>query len=188
MTSLYEKYFGKAPPFSESKFEKEQNTESPVSIMDKHPEYRSLLQSKNFTPESITDIERYLDIFSRDPTPVLKYIEEMATEGRSDIKNFIKFMHPEDKMKWGDYNYLGKKPYDMMYRKETKQAKAATNQMLTSGWMQPAIGVSSGAYNTVAGIAELGAALSDLTLDTDTLSIVELLLPPLEYKLTLLRF
>ena len=178
MPSLYEKFFNKKPPFSESKFKQEQKTASPGSLIS--DESRELISNSNFTPESITEIERYFDIFSRNTKPVEMYIQQLATEGRSDIKNFIKFMDPADKMKWGDYNYLGKKPYDMMYRKETKQAKEATNKMLTSGWMQPAIGVSSGIYNTIAGTAELGAALSDLTLDTDVLSVVEKALPAAE--------
>ena len=46
--------------------------------------------------------------------------------------------------------------------------------------MQPAIGVSTGIYQTIAGTAELGAALSDLYLDTDALSKVEKALPAID--------
>ena len=178
MASLYEKFFNKKPPFSESKFKKEQDTPHPGSLISNKS--RDLLQSKNFTPESITEIERYFDIFSRDPKPVEMYIEQMATEGRSDIKNFSKFMHPDDKMKLGDYNYMGGKVYDMMYRKETKSGQKATKKLLKSNWLKPAVGVSTGVWNTIAGTAELGAALSDLTFDTKTLAVVEKALPAVE--------
>ena len=172
MASLYEKYFGKKPPFSgPSKFQ--EAADQPPALIP--PEYES--QYESLQPHVRKNVQRYLDIFSNDPTPVFKYVEEIATTGKSDIKNFIKLMHPKDKMKWSDFNYMGSKPYDMMYRKETKEAKDATSQLFKSPWMQPAIGVSTGAYNTIAGVAELGAALSDLTLDTDVLSVVEKALP-----------
>ena len=175
MASLYEKFFGKAPPFSgKSKFQ--EAADNPTAILSE--EYLSKVY--DFPQNQKNNVSRYLDIFSNDSTPVLKYIDQLSTEGRSDIKNFTKFMHPKDKMKWSDFNYLGAKPYDMMYRKETKAAKDATSEMFTSPWMQPAIGVSTGIYNTIAGTAELGAALSDLTLDTDVLSVVEKALPAAE--------
>ena len=86
-------------------------------------------------------------------------------------------MSDDDKIKWGDYKYLGGKPYDMMYRKDTQSAKDATRQMLTHPVMQPFVGVSTGIWNTFAGPAELGAALSDLGLDTDALSKVAKAMP-----------
>ena len=178
MASLYEKYFGKKPPLSESKFKKEQDTPSPGSLLSN--KYRGLISELNFTPENKIEIERFLDIFSRDTKPVEMYIEEMATEGRSDIKNFSKFMHPDDKMKWGDYNYMGGKVYDMMYRKETKSGQEGTKKLLKSNWMQLPLGVSTGVWNTIAGTAELGASLSDLNLDTEYLPIVEKALPAID--------
>ena len=126
------------------------------------------------------DVRRYLHIFNNDITPVLKYMDELTTVGKSDIENFTKLMSDEDKMKWGDYKWRGKKPYDMMYRRDTQEAKDSTQQMLTHPLMQPVVGVSTGIWNTIAGTAELGAALSDLGLDTDTLSKVEKALPAVD--------
>ena len=148
MASLYEKFFGKAPPLSgKSKFEQE--ADNPPAILS--DDYIRKVQ--NFTPQSKEDIRRFMHLFSRDLKPLEMYIDQMTTEGRSDIKNFTKFMHPEDKMKWSDYNYQGKKVYDMTYRKNTKKGQEIQKEFLQSGWLQLPIGVSSGAYNTVAGIA-----------------------------------
>ena len=131
-------------------------------------------------PHIQKDVLRYLHIFNNDITPVLKYIDEMSTEGKSDIENFTKLMSDKDKMKWGDYKWRGKKPYDMMYRRHTKSAKDSTQAMLRHPLMQLPVGVSTGVYNTLAGTAELAASLSDLSLDTDTLSKVEKALPAID--------
>ena len=126
------------------------------------------------------ELDRYSHIFNNDPTPLYKWIAQMNLDGRADIENYIEFMSDKDKMKWGDYKYYGGKPYDMMYRKESKSAIDSTQQMLRHPLMQPAVGVSTGIYNTIAGTVELGAALSDLGLDTDTLSKVEKALPAVD--------
>ena len=175
MASLYEKYFGKKPPLSgKSKFQQE--ADNPPAILS--DDYIRKVQ--NFTSQSKEDIRRFMHLFSRDLKPLEMYIDQMATEGRSDIKNFTKFMHPKDKMKWSDYNYQGKKVYDMTYRKNTKKGQDTQKEFLQSGWLQIPIGVSSGAYNTIAGTAELGASLSDLYLDTDVLAKVEKALPAID--------
>ena len=67
--------------------------------------YRS--QLRYFTGPEQDKILRYTHIFSNDLTPVLNYIDEMATEGRSNIKNHIKNSSKEDHMKWNDYKYIG---------------------------------------------------------------------------------
>ena len=175
MASLYEKFFNKKPPLSgKSKFQQE--AENPPTILSR--DY--IKKTQNFTPESKEDIRRFMHLFSRDLKPLEMYIDQMSTEGRSDIKNFTKFMHPDDKMKWGDYNYLGKKTYDMTYRKDTKRGQQIQKEFTTSPWLQVPAGVSTGVWNTIAGTAELGAALSDLALDTDYLPIIEKALPSIE--------
>ena len=175
MASLYEKFFNKKPPLSgKSKFQQE--AENPPTLLSR--DY--IKKVKNFTPQSKEDIRRFMHLFSRDLKPLEMYIDQMSTEGRSDIKNFTKFMHPDDKMKWGDYNYLGKKTYDMTYRKDTKRGQQIQKEFTTSPWLQVPAGVSTGVWNTIAGTAELGAALSDLALDTDYLPIIEKALPSIE--------
>ncbi len=175
MASLYEKFFNKKPPLSgKSKFQEE--AENPPGILSR--DYIKKVQ--NFTPESKEDIRRFMHLFSRNLKPLEMYIDQMSTEGRSDIKNFSKFMHPEDKMKWADYNYLGKKTYDMTYRKDTKRGQQIQKEFTTSPWLQIPAGVSTGVWNTIAGTAELGAALSDLALDTEYLPIIEKALPAVE--------
>ena len=92
--------------------------------------YRS--QLRYFTGPEQDKILRYTHIFSNDLTPVLNYIDEMATEGRSNIKNHIKNSSKEDQMKWSDYKYLGDTQYDMMYRKQSPKAVKARKQVITS--------------------------------------------------------
>ena len=140
--------------------------------------YRS--QLRYFTGPEQDKILRYTHIFSNDLTPVLNYIDEMATEGRSNIKNHIKNSSKEDQMKWSDYKYLGDTQYDMMYRKQSPKAVKARKQVITSTPAQVGIGIGTGIWNTIAGTAELGAALADLALDTDTLSKVEKALPAVD--------
>ena len=175
MPSLYEKFFNKKPPLSgKSKFQ--EKADEPQAELPK--KYHSSL--KYIPHNKQKEIARYLHIFNSNPEVVFKYIDQLTTEGKSDINNFTKFMHPDDKMKWSDFKYMGGKPYDMMYRKDTKEGKKTTKQFLKSPWMAPAVGVSTGVWNTIAGTAELGAALSDLTFDTKTLAVVERALPSIE--------
>ena len=80
MASLYEKFFGKAPPFSgKSKFQ--EAADNPTAILSE--EYLSKVY--DFPQNQKNNVSRYLDIFSNDSTPVLKYIDQLSTEGRSDI-------------------------------------------------------------------------------------------------------
>ena len=171
MVALWTKLTGEEVPFAKSKVKeqaKEFSAELPSEYEDKFA---------NLPRHIRDDVSRYLHIFNNDITPVLKYIDEMSTEGRSEyFKNqdqVEKDMSEKDKRKYKDYIYTGKGVYDMTYRKDTQKGKDTTDKMLTSGWVQPAVGVATGVYQTIAGTAELGAALSDLYLDTDALSKVE---------------
>ena len=57
------------------------------------------------------DVRRYLHIFNNDITPVLKYMDELTTVGKSDIENFTKLMSEEDKMIEHLMGYLKKYPW-----------------------------------------------------------------------------
>ena len=134
--------------------------------------------------ETQKDIERYQQIFSNDLTPVFNYIDELLYEGKSDYfknKDRVKDeAHPKDLIKLSDYEYLGKTQYDMMYRKDTENAKRGRQKVLSHPLMQPQVGVSTGLINTATGIVELGSALSDLYLDTDTLETVQKAMPAID--------
>ena len=145
-------------------------------------EYRSKVKQ---LPSSTQDeVERFQQIFSNDLTPVLNFIDEIYSEGKTDyFKNSKKVKeetHPDDLIKYLDYNTVGKIQYDLMYRKDSEGAKRAQRQVLDNKAVQLAGGVTSGIWNTVAGIGEMGAALTDLALDTDTLSVVEKALPAID--------
>ena len=145
-------------------------------------EYRSKVKQ---LPSSTQDeVERFQQIFSNDLTPVLNFIDEIYSEGKTDyFKNTKKVKeetHPDDLMKYLDYNTVGKIQYDLMYRKDSEGAKRAQRQVLDNKAIQLAGGITSGVWNTVAGTAELGAAITDLALDTDTLSVVEKAIPAID--------
>ena len=130
------------------------------------------------------DIDRYLQVFNNDVTPVLNFIDELVIEGKSDYfknkKRVKDEAHPKDLIKFSDLEYLGKTQYDMMYRKDTENAKRARKKVISHPLMQPAVGISTGLINTATGITEMAAALSDLALDTDTLSTVEKVMPAID--------
>ena len=68
----------------------------------------------------------------------------------------------------------------MMYRKDTENAKRARQKVIEDPLMQPLVGISTGVLNTAAGIAEMGAALTDLALDTETLEKVQKAIPAID--------
>jgi len=130
------------------------------------------------------DVDRYLQIFSNNITPVLNYIDELVNEGKTDyFENKDKVReetNPKDLIKLSDYEYLGKTQYDMMYRKDTERAKRARKQFIEHPIIQTAGGVSTGLLNTGAGIAETLSAITDLALDTDTLETVQKAMPAID--------
>ena len=145
-------------------------------------EYRSKVKQ---LPSSTQDeVERFQQVFSNDLTPVLNFIDEIYSEGKTDyFKNTKKIkeeVHPDDRIKYLDYLQVGKIQYDMMYRKDSEGAKRARKQVLDNKALQLVGGAGAGVWNTVAGIAEMGAALTDLALDTDTLSKVQEALPAID--------
>ena len=178
MVSLYEKWTGKAPPFSQPKA-KTLGEESPAELPK---EYRS--KRRQLPSDVQEEIDRYLHIFNHDITPVLNFIDEIFNEQKTDYfendKQVEEIAHPEDVFKWKDYQAAGKTGYDVIYRKESEGAKRATKKLLESKVVQPLVGISSGLWNTAAGVAELGAALTDLTLDTETLAKVEKAIPAID--------
>ena len=130
------------------------------------------------------DVDRYLQIFSNNITPVLNYIDELVNEGKTDYfenKDRVKEeTDPKDLIKLSDYEYLGKTQYDMMYRKDTQRAKKARRQFIEHPIIQTAGGVSTGFQNVLAGTGETLAALTDLALDTDTLETVQKAMPAID--------
>ena len=150
----------------------------PAELSD---EYKSKV--RQLPAESQLDIERYQHVFSNDLTPVMKYIDELF-EGKEDyfdnIKKVKEDANEKDIIKFSDLEYFGKTGYDMMYRKDSENAKRGRRKIRENPVAQMFIGPTTGIYNTVAGITELGAALIDLKLDTNTLATVEKVLPAID--------
>jgi hypothetical protein len=129
------------------------------------------------------DVDRYLNIFRNDPTPVIEFLNEYKEKGYSDYfkdsKNFSDIANEKDFARYADYNYLGKGAYDALYRKDEAGDKAR-KKVLDSKLVQLQMGPGLGLYEGVRGTAELVSALSDLYLDTETLDNVQKALPQID--------
>ncbi len=66
------------------------------------------------------------------------------------------------------------------YRQDEDGGKLAQQKVKESTIGQIAVGVPHGIYTSIKGIAELGGALSDLYLDTETLDNVQKALPEID--------
>jgi len=144
-------------------------------------EYRDFVL--DLPAEVQADVDRYLNIFKNDPTPVIQFLDEYRKEGYSNYfdnsKNFTDIADKKDLGRYADYNYLGKGAYDALYRKDEAGDKAR-KKVMDSKFVQAQIGPGVGLYTGVRGTAETLAALSDLYLDTETLDNVQKALPELD--------
>ena len=79
------------------------------------------------------DVDRYLNIFRNDPTPVIQFLDEYRKDGYSeyfkDSKNFTDIADKKDLNRFLDFNYLGKGSYDALYRKDEAGDKARQTVM-----------------------------------------------------------
>ena len=126
------------------------------------------------------DVDRYLNIFRNDPTPVIQFLDDYKKDGYSeyfkDSKNFTDIADKKDLGRFLDFNYLGKGSYDALYRKDEAGDKAR-QKVMDSKLTQAIVGPSTGLYTAVRGTAETISALSDLYLNTETLDNVQKALP-----------
>jgi len=129
------------------------------------------------------DVDRYLNIFRNDPTPVIQFLDEYRKDGYSeyfkDSKNFSDIADKKDMGRFLDFNYLGKGSYDALYRKDEAGDKAR-QKVMDSKLTQVVVGPGTGLYTAVKGTAETISALSDLYLDTETLDNVQKALPEID--------
>ena len=129
------------------------------------------------------DIDRYLNIFRNDPTPVINFIKEYQEKGYSEyfknISDIKDIANEKDFGRFLDFNYLGKGSYDALYRKDPTGDKAR-QKVMDSKFVQAQLGPGVGLYEALRGTAETISALSDLYLDTETLDNVQKALPQLD--------
>ena len=128
------------------------------------------------------EVDRYLDIFKNDPTPVLKFLDEYKEKGSSDyfnksVSDLSDIADDKDLTRFSDFKVFGPTRYDMIYRPESESGKQNMQKMMEGKVFQLAAGPTHGLYTGVRGTAELFAALSDLYLDTETLDNVKKALP-----------
>jgi hypothetical protein len=156
-----------------------EDRDKPSAVLDE--ETKSFVEE--LPGEVQADVDRYLNIFKNDPTPVIEFINEYKEKGYSDyFKNSSKFADKANKNdlgRYADYNFLGGGAYDALYRKDETGDKAR-QKVMESKFVQAQLGPGVGLYTGVRGTAELIGALSDLYLDTNTLDTVEKVLPQLD--------
>ena len=128
------------------------------------------------------DIDRYLDIFRNDPTPVYKHIAEIKEKGTSTLLETPDWVRENtndkfDNMRYSDFLTYGKSAFDLAFQRDTEKAKELKKGILGNPVVETVTGVGHGLYTATRGTAELVASLSDLYLDTDYLKVVEDVLP-----------
>ena len=159
--------------------EAREDRDKPSAVLDK--EYSDFVLE--LPGEVQADIDRYLNIFKNDPTPVIEFINEYKEKGYSNyfdsVKNFVDIADEKDFARYTDYNYLGKGAYDALYRKDETGDKAR-QKVLDNKLVQAQLGVGQGLYTAARGTAETISALSDLYLDTETLDNVQKALPEMD--------
>ena len=111
--------------------EAKEDRDKPSAVLDK--EYSDFVLE--LPGEVQADIDRYLNIFKNDPTPVIEFINEYKEKGYSNyfdsVKNFVDIADEKDFARYTDYNYLGKGAYDALYRKDDA-GDQATNKVMES--------------------------------------------------------
>ena len=159
--------------------EAQADKDKPSAVLD--DEYKSFVEE--LPGEVQADVDRYLNIFKNDPTPVIEFLNEYKDKGYSDyFKNSSKFADKADKndlSRYSELNFLGKGSYDALYR-DDEAGEKARKKVLESKFVQAQLGPGVGLYTGVRGTAELIGALSDLYLDTETLENVQKALPELD--------
>ena len=157
----------------------DEDTNKPAAILDEN--YREFVL--DLPGEVQADVDRYLNVFRNDPTPVIQFLDEYKEKGYSDyFKDSSKFRDIADKKdlgRYSDLNFLGNGAYDALYRKDDAGDKAR-KKVMDSKLVQTTVGPAVGLYQGVRGSAELVSALSDLYLDTETLDNVQRALPELD--------
>ena len=98
------------------------------------------------------DVDRYLNIFKNNPTPVIQFLDEYKNKGYSDyfknVDNFIDIADKKDLGRFADFNYLGKGSYDALYRKDETGDKAR-KKVVESKLAQVVIGPGQGLYTAI---------------------------------------
>ena len=147
-------------------------------------EYNEFIET---LPQEVQDdVARYKNIFRENPQPIINFLDEYKAKGFSDYIEKETFrkdgteLAKYDDMRFSNYEYLGKSEYDRSYRQDEDAGKLAQQKVKESAVGQIAVGVPHGLYTSIKGIAELGGALSDLYLDTDTIAIIEEVLPQID--------
>ena len=88
--------------------EAREDANKPSAVLDE--EYSEFVL--DLPGEVQADVDRYLNIFRNDPTPVIEFLNEYKEKGYSDYfkdsKNFSDVADKKDFARYSDYNFLGK--------------------------------------------------------------------------------
>jgi len=174
---MAESFFDRLRSAGESSYSSPKEKNKPSAILS--DEYRSFVDE---LPGDVqNEVDRYLNVFKNDPTPVIQFLDEYKKDGYSEYFDRSVFSlrdvaDKDDLNRFSDLKYLGPNQYDAMYRQDAAGDIART-KIKESKLFQTVAGPTHGLYTGIRGTTELVAALSDLYLDTETLDNVQKVLP-----------
>ena len=174
---MAESFFDRLRSAGESSYSSPKEKNKPSAVLS--DEYRSFVDE---LPGDVqNEVDRYLNIFKNDPTPVIQFLDEYKKDGYSDyfdrsVFSLRDIADKDDLNRFSDFKYLGGNQYDAMYRQDAAGDIART-KIKESKLFQTFAGPTHGLYTGVRGTAELVGALSDLYLDTETLDNIQKVLP-----------
>ena len=177
---MAESFFDRLRSAGESSYSSPKEKNKPSAVLS--DEYRSFVDE---LPGDVqNEVDRYLNVFKNDPTPVIQFLDEYKKDGYSEYFDRSVFSlrdvaDKDDLNRFSDLKYLGPNQYDAMYRQDAAGDIART-KIKESKLFQTVAGPTHGLYTGIRGTTELVAALSDLYLDTETLDNVQKVLPEID--------
>ena len=97
------------------------------------------------------DINRYLDIFRNDPSPVYKLLADIKEKGNSELLENADFVRENtkdkfDNMRYSDYKTFGKSTFDLAFNRGTEGAKDLRAGILGNPVVETITGAGHGLY------------------------------------------
>ena len=174
---MAESFLDKLRSIGEDSYSSPKEKNKPSAVLD--DSYQKFVAE--LPAEVQAEVDRYLNIFKNDPTPVIQFLDEYKNEGYSDYFNVSAFSlrdiaDKDDLSRFSDFKYLGPGLYDATYRQD-ESGDIARKKITESKTFQAVAGPTHGLYTAARGTAETLSALSDLYLNTETLDNVQKALP-----------
>ena len=116
---MAESFLDRLRSAGESSYSSPKEKNKPSAVLS--DEYRSFVDE---LPGDVqNEVDRYLNIFKNDPTPVIQFLDEYKKDGYSEYFDRSVFSlrdvaDKDDLNRFSDLKYLGPNQYDAMYRQD----------------------------------------------------------------------